>query len=57
MKGGIGELPTYIITGVDRQGKRFKITTCSAEHALGINVWQGSKWKLVNGKRKLLCRV
>ncbi len=48
----------YEITGVDRYGKRFKLTTSNVIHAQGINLWNGSKWGVLpNGKRKLLVRV
>lgn len=42
----------YVITGVDRNNKRFApIHTNTPQH---YNIWQGSLWKLVNGKRKLV---
>tara|TARA_Y100000034_G_C6634527_1_gene277152 strand:- start:269 stop:490 length:222 start_codon:yes stop_codon:yes gene_type:complete len=47
----------YIVTGVDRQGKRFKKEYSDPKWAFGINLWQGSIWKEVDGKRKLLRRV
>ena len=47
----------YVVTGVGRDGKRFKIRTCSFMQMQMVNVWQGSKWKVVDGKRKLLQRV
>jgi len=40
----------YVITGVDRAGKRFSpITTYTPQH---YNIWSGTLWKLVKGKRK-----
>ena len=49
---------TYHITGVDRNGKRFKIVTSNPIHAAGINVWRGTKWIVdENGKRKVLQRI
>jgi len=48
---------TYEVTGVDRNGKRFKICTDNHIHALGINLWKGTKWLVLpNGKRKILFR-
>lgn len=47
----------YVITGVDRNGKRFRIKTSNSIIAFGINVWRGSVWEVTNGKRKLLKRV
>ena len=44
----------YIITGKLRNGKRFKpIYTTTPQH---YNIWQGSLWELINGKRKLIKR-
>lgn len=40
----------YIITGTLRNGKRFKaIHTDTPQH---YNIWCGTLWKLVKGKRK-----
>jgi hypothetical protein len=47
----------YEVTGIDRWGKRFKMTSKSWLFAAGINVWQGSKWLVRDGKRHLLVRV
>lgn len=45
---------TYLITGVNRNGGRFRITTKTPEN---YNVFNGSLWLLdPNGKRKLLNR-
>lgn len=45
----------YIITGILKNGKRFKpITTNTPQH---YNIWQGSIWELVKGKRKLIKRI
>ena len=44
----------YVITGIDRSGKRFKpIHTDTPQH---YNIWRGSIWKVVNNKRKLVKR-
>jgi len=51
--------PRYKVTGVDRYGKRFRITTNSSFYCSGINLWRGSKWELdeTTNKYKLLVRV
>jgi hypothetical protein len=41
----------YIVTGLDRNGKRFKRTCDNWIHADGINVYRGTKWLLRAGKR------
>ncbi len=43
----------YVITGVDRDNKRFIINTTTPQH---YNIWSGSLWQIVNGKRKLIKR-
>lgn len=49
---------TYCVTGVDVYGRRFKITTTNYIHAMGINLWQGSRWLVLpSGKKKLIVRV
>ena len=48
----------YKITGVDRDGKRFRIFTDNQVHAFGINLWKGSVWILDNqGRYRLAVRV
>jgi hypothetical protein len=48
----------YKVTGVDKNGKRFKIETNSRIYAFGINLWRGSVWGLQeNNKWKLLERI
>ncbi len=48
----------YIVTGVDKNGKRFKLGPTSLFHAMNINLWSGSVWEQTPaGKRKLLKRV
>jgi hypothetical protein len=47
----------YLVTGLRRDGKRFKLETASWDHARGINVWQGSQWLLRDGKRFLIQRI
>ena len=49
---------SYIVTGVDRDGRRFKKQYSEPRWAFGINLWRGSVWGMLkNGKRKLLRRV
>lgn len=48
----------YIVTGVDKNGKRFKIGPTSLFHAENINAWNGTIWEQIpNGKRKLIKRI
>ena len=47
----------YDVTGIDRNGKRFSMTYSNQRQALAINLWQGSVWKVINGKRRLIKRV
>lgn len=44
----------YVITGCLKSGKRFKpiITNVPWRY----NIWKGSLWEIVNGKRKLIRR-
>lgn len=45
----------YVITGVLRNGKRFTpIHTITPQH---YNIWRGTIWRLVKGKRKLVQRI
>jgi len=34
------------VTGIDREGKRFRIVTSSAVYATGINLWRGTVWRM-----------
>lgn len=47
------ELPgdKYVLTGVDRKRRRFRITTENWRYASGINLWRGNLWLLRNGKK------
>lgn len=53
------ELPEsrYIVTGVTRTGHRFRVETESLIHALGINLWKGTVWEIVEGHRKKIRTV
>ena len=42
----------YIVTGLDVGGKRFALRTDSYIHAMGINLYQGTVWEIIDGKRK-----
>jgi hypothetical protein len=49
---------SYVVTGVDRRGKRFRLTYKLSGWAFGINLWKGSVWEVSeDGSRKLLKRV
>lgn len=48
---------TYLVTGVDREGKRFKLSYHNWMFAKQINVWRGSKWLVRDGKRYLIQSV
>ena len=47
----------YLVTGVDRSGKRFGFVYSDWFTARCINLWHGSRWLLRDGKRYLLSRV
>lgn len=54
----IGQIKTFLVTGIDRNGKRFKIESSSYEYVCMINLWNGSVWAVLeNNKRKRLKRV
>lgn len=58
MKIDLNKYIKFIVTGVDRSGKRFKLTYDKPLWAFGINLWRGSVWGLLeSGKRELLNRV
>jgi len=44
----------FVVTGVDRNGKRFRLVYDSWLMASSVNVWRGNVWLLRNGKRRLL---
>ena len=50
---------SYIVTGVDTYGKRFRKEYSEPQWAFGINLFQGSVWGVCKRtkKRKLLKRV
>jgi hypothetical protein len=48
----------YIVTGMDKDGKQFKLGPTSLFHAINISSWNGSPWRQIpDGKRKLIKRV
>jgi len=48
----------YVVTGVLANGKRFKpMYFDRLIWAFSINLWRGSVWEEVNGKRRLIRRV
>jgi hypothetical protein len=48
----------YIVTGMDKDGKQFKLGPTSLFHAIDISSWNGLPWRQIpNGKRKLIKRV
>lgn len=48
----------YIVTGLlYNSNKRFRSIYNSYAFAMGINLWRGSVWHEVNGKRKLIKRI
>ena len=47
----------YLVTGVTRDGKRFRRMYASWFFADGINLWKGSKWLIRDNKRYLLNRI
>ena len=54
------EQDTYEVAGVDRSGRRFKLTfkgEAAEFQAKGINLWRGSVWRVRDGKRTLIDRV
>lgn len=58
MKIPVATIVSFDVTGIDRDGKRFKDNYISLDHALCINLWNGSVWSVLNtGKRVLIKRV
>lgn len=47
----------FLIIGTLRDGRKFRRVTDSDLICAGINVWRGRKYKVVNGKRELLCKI
>lgn len=47
----------YVVTGVTRDGRRFRQTCGTWFQARCVNLWRGSKWLLRDGRRYLLSRT
>lgn len=48
----------FVVTGVLVNGRRFSpIRTSNPMIADSINLYRGSVWEIINGKRKLIKRV
>ena len=43
----------YVITGTDRNGRRFKIETATPQH---YNIWRGSLWAVKENGRRILVK-
>lgn len=48
---------SYLVTGTDTNGKRFRIVCATWLHARGINLQSGCKWLVRDGKKTLLVKV
>lgn len=42
---------SYLVTGVDTDGRRFRIETGSWLHASGLNLYRGTRWLVRDGRR------
>jgi hypothetical protein len=42
---------TYLVTGTDRDGRRFRATCSTWRHASSINIWRGSRWLIRDGRK------
>ena len=47
----------YIVTGVLTNGRRFKLQYSDYRQAMGINLWRGNVWEVIDGKRKRIKSV
>ena len=50
-------MKTYIITGIDVNGKRFRAEYSNYPYISMINIYRGSIWMKENNKRTLIKRV
>lgn len=48
---------TYLATGLDTNGKRFRIMNSSWRYISALNLYRGNKWLYRKGKRYLLQRT
>lgn len=51
------ECNEFHVTGLNRSGKRFKLVYSSLYMAMSINLYRGSVYAVLDGKRKLIKRV
>lgn len=50
----VGQIKAFIITGVLRDGKRFKAIKLNSYHqAMMYNIWQGSVWALLENNKRV----
>lgn len=47
----------YLVTGTDRDNKKFRMEFKDWPQAQGINVWRGTKWLIRDGKRYIIQRI
>jgi len=47
-------IKNFIATGVDKNGKRFKIITSSYFHLQCLNLWRGNKWAIMEDNKRVL---
>ena len=47
----------YLVTGKDRNGKKFRKIYSLYLHAKSINLWEGRYWLLRDNKRYLISKV
>ena len=47
----------YVVTGVDRDNKRFSMQYSDIRYAMGINLWRGNVWEVIDGKRRRIKSV
>ena len=41
----------YLVTGTDRNGRRFRRVCPSWAYAAAVNLWRGSRWLLRDGRK------
>jgi hypothetical protein len=42
---------TFILTGIDTEGRRFRKESKNCYYLSCHNVWRGNLWAVINGKR------
>jgi len=48
---------SYVITGIDKSGKRFKIESANYHYIAYINVWKGTLWGIKGNKKRKRLRI